>query len=240
MLTLSRRVDLPDVVDAEIYGDDQDGLTYYIVPTRPALELDDRERPTLRLLVYLTKNGAERSTPSGGQVTLTTVLEVSVAERARITHALEAQVSGMATDGPGARSGVVHLVNPDWASGTVTVRLTPTLTLTGQPALFAGNRCALMSTLTADQAQQLHDDGRRTLAGSTIRYDLEMRVAAAASASGTASRRSAHVQGGVTYEVDRAISLDAQMTGTVNHPVTFEGPLWDGSLEAAITDIELS
>jgi hypothetical protein len=229
VLALTRRVNLPDVPHVEIYGDHQDDFTFFVVPTRPALELDDRERPTLRLLVYMKKDDAQRSSPSGGQVTMTTVLEVPAGELAQITQALKARTSQQGAGG-------VHLVNPDWASGTVTVTLGPTLKLTGQPALFAGNRCAFSSPLSADQARQIHDDGVRTLGASTIRYDMEMRVASTVTSSSRVTQSSRNT----SFEADRAISLDARMTGMVNHAVTFEGPLWTGQLEHLITDIELS
>ena len=213
MLALTRRINLPDVQHADVYADHQNNSTYYIVPTLPALEVDDRDRPTLRLLVYMKKDDVQRSSPSGGQVTLATVLEVSAGELARITQALQRRVSEKGTaGGSDSRAGKVHIVNPDWASGTVTVRLTPTLTLSGQPALFAGNRCALTSALSADQARQLHDDGRRTLATSTIRYDMEIRVASEAIDAAAASSQVKHVEGDVSYEIDRAISVDARMT----------------------------
>lgn len=137
MLDFTRPISLPDYPDLFIYPDLEATDRYYAF-AQPRLALVD-EHPDITLMTY-QKGGAI----TGGQMSLTTTLELSVAEQQGVVAALRAQGSSPPC-----------LSFPDWIDGQVTAEIDDVLTLTGRPALITHNQCVLSASLSAEQAQAL-------------------------------------------------------------------------------------
>jgi hypothetical protein len=237
VLDPNRRLTLPDISDALIYSDHQLPQTYYVIPATPALDLDDRDRPSLRLLLYVKRSGETRVL-SGGQLTLTTVLELAAREEERVKRAIEDHLKQLNPDE--APPVTVRLVHPDWASGKVEVRLTDSMVLTAQPSLFSRNQCVLSKTLNADEAEMLNEEWGRRLPSARIAYHMVMRVAATATGSSKVTAQTTRRTAEGPVEVSRDFTMDVRAATGSTQPITLEGPLWMEGLDRLVTELELS
>ena len=241
MLDLERPLALPDFPDVLVYRDHERPLIYYVLPPAPVLECDDNGRPEARVLLYLKREGND-TVPSGGQVSLTTILVTPPSELARIKKSIETLLTPPAPPPPAPPPPPVEVQvsGAEWVSGKVSVVLTPSLTLSGQPSLFSDNRCALTSALTAEQAKAVRDQWGRKLPDGAIVYDMVMRVASTASA--TAVRESTVTMGAEAGAATRTrtLSVEARAASSGTHPIAVKGPLWTDGLERRFTEIDLS
>jgi hypothetical protein len=236
VLDPTRRLDLPAIPQAQVYHDHETPQLYYVVPSIPKLEVDERGA-ALRLIVYLKRDGDAKAA-SGGQLTLTTALELSAQELNNVKNAIEAG-RGKTASGSEMDSSGIRLAGPDWVSGQVEVVLAESLTVSGQPALFASNRCVLTSNLDAAQVQTLRDQASSGFPAGWIAYQMVMR---AATTSNDARRETtqATLRGPDTLaEISRSLQANLRAVAAVEQPITLEGPLWREGLHAVITEIEL-
>lgn len=238
MLDPDRRVALPDFPQADVYRDHERPLTYYAVPAAVTVAVDDRGRPECRLTIYMKRQDG-RPVPSGGQVSLTTVLGLSDQEIADITDAIEVSLTP-AADGPApAPRPSIQLLGPDWIGGRVVVALAGSFTLTGQPSLSGRNRCALVTSLTAETALLVREEWMRGLPGAIITYEMTMRVAETAAASvRIRDYRASYDAGGATEGTNTA-DVDVRATAAASRVVIAERPLRAPGLERLIAEIDL-
>src|SRR5262245_8326813 len=121
MLDQSRRLILRSLPDVQIYQDHEDLQVYYVVPAAPSLETEDDGRPSLRLHIYLKREG-QAKVPTGGQLTLTTTLSTAAQDLAMVKRAIEAHLKDAVSGTSGAARPApapVRVANPEWVSGTV-------------------------------------------------------------------------------------------------------------------------
>jgi hypothetical protein len=240
MMDLSRRLIVPDRPEVEIYGDDDRADTFYVVPWAPSLAADDRARPAASLSLYVRRERAQ-TIPTGGQVSLTSALAVPDADRASLQAAIAALLAGPAPEGTTKADPVtVQLAAPEWISGTVTIDLMPSLTLTGQPSLFGDNHCAVTTPLDAAQSRALRADWDRGLPDARIAYRMVLRVSSAA----RTSERARDVT--VDAAADRVASRSSHRTDDVRRSsagtrtIAVDAPLWTPGLADVIAEIDLS
>ena len=96
----------------QVYGDDVDALTYYVLAEQPRFRLDDRGRPVFKYLSYRSPRKRPDGTFGGGFAIFDTEFAVDDAKRDRIIDALNEQVG---RSRPGAK---VKLGTIQWAKGT--------------------------------------------------------------------------------------------------------------------------
>lgn len=239
MLDLSRPFDVPEYPEARIYRDHQHALTYYVVPWTAAVAVDASGRPECRLLLFVKKQGGQ-SIATGGQLSLTATLSVANDDLARIKQSIEFSLTPRPDpDTPPPPPVVVQLSTPDWASGRVSVNLAPGFLVTGQPSLSGGNRCALMASLTADQAGLLQDHWRRGLPDAHIVYDMVMRVSTSQTASGTVRHETVGVGAREVTGASAAYDIDVRGTFAQAEPLNVDSPLRVSGLERLVTEITL-
>lgn len=236
VLALAKRMNVPQVPTVEVFGDHENVFTFYAVPVRPTVEVDDRGKPAIRLLVYMKRDGSRRS-PAGGQVTVTTMLGVRAEELALVRQWLETGLSARHT--PVGPDNPLRVLTPEWTSGAVTVHIGTSLSLTGSPSLFADNRCAMVSPLNAHQAGVIAADTASALAGSSIRYAMTMRIASTASASSVVSSGATSGDGGLRTSINGALAMSARMTSAENHALVVEGALVPGPPDSFVTFLDL-
>jgi len=243
MLDLERRLALPEFPDVAVYHDHERPRSYYVVPHAPALEIDSNGRPEARLLLYLKRQG-DQKVPTGGQISLTTTLVTPAADLARIKKAIETllgeQPPPPPPPAPAPPPVVVQLSPPEWVSGEVTIALTPSLTLTGQPALFGDNRCALMNALTAEQAQGLREHWGRKLPDASIVYNMVMRVASTASATRVVREETVSLGADGGYDRSHMVNVTAHAASGGTQQIAVKGRVWLDGLERRLTEIDLS
>src|SRR5439155_12381036 len=121
--------------------------------------------------------------PSGGQLTLTTSLELTPREQETLRRALATRLPPTA--------GAPEIVSPDWLEGAVEVQLPGGVHLAGTPSMVGANQCVMMASLSAEQAKALAAAWANGLPDATIRYRVQTNAAtrsvAAAEASSTRS-----------------------------------------------------
>jgi hypothetical protein len=239
MLDPARRLDIPEFPQARVYRDHQQERTYYVVPWSASIAIDAGGRPECRLLLFV-KGEPDNRIATGGQLTLTTTLSVADSDLASIERSIVAKLTPPAApDEPPPPPVVVQIANPDWASGRVSVNLAPGLVLTGQPSLGGRNRCALMSSLTAEGARALQDRWHRGLPDARIVYDMVMRVAATASASGSVRRETVAVGERDVTGASAAFDIDVRGTFAQTQPITVDSPFRAPDLDRLVTEITL-
>jgi hypothetical protein len=239
MLDPARRVDVSGFPQARVYRDHQQERTYYVVPSSAAIAVDANGRPECRLLLFV-KRQQERTIATGGQLSLTTTLSVPANDLARIKQSIEASLTPAAVPGqPPPRPVIVQLTSPDWASGQVRITIAPGVALAGQPSLGGENRCALMTSLTAEQAGTLQDRWPRGLPDARIAYDMMMRVAASSSASGSARRDTVTVGAHEVIGTSAAFNIDVHGTFAETQPVSVDSPIAVSGLERLMAEITL-
>jgi hypothetical protein len=240
MLDPSRRVEVPGFPQASVYRDHQQERTYYVVPWSAAIATDAGGRSECRLLLFVKREQGGASIATGGQLTLTTTLSVSESDLAAIERSIAASLTPSAIPNqPPPPPVVVQVVNPDWASGRVTVTAVPGLVLTGQPSLGGRNRCVLMASLSADGARALKDRWARGLPDARIVYEMTMRVAASQSASGSARRETVAVGEREVIGATAAIDVDVRSTAAQTQPITVDSPFRAGDLDRLVTEITI-
>lgn len=162
--------------DAIAFADATDPLRVYACAAAPRLAVEDG-RPELTVLAYRHGTGE----PEGGQVTLSTTLGLTEAQRDRIAAALALPPPPGADTGPRPR-----VLAPQWLSGAVTVRLAHGVELTGSPSLSVDNTCVLAGPLNRGQVAALLAAVGAGLPEATATYAVD--VAASRTATGTATR----------------------------------------------------
>jgi len=239
MLDLTRPVDVPGFPQARVYRDHQQERTYYVVPWTAAVAIDPAGRPECRLLLFVKQqDGVPVAT--GGQLSLTTTLSVTDEDVARIKQAIEVSLTPRPSPGEAPPPPVVvQLSSPEWASGRVTVNLVPGFLVTGQPSLNGQNRCALMASLTTDQARALQERWHRGLPDARIVYDMAARVAASHAASGALRQESVSIGARDVTGTSAAFDIDVVATFAQTQPIAIESPFRVRDLERLVTEISL-
>ncbi len=241
MLDPARRLLLRDFPNAQVYRDHEDLQTYYVIPTMPSLEIEDDGRAAFRLLIYV-KREEGRKVPTGGQLTLTTSLELPPQELDAVHRAIEQQLKAQAPprEIDPLEPPTVRLVHPEWVSGAVHVQAAPSVVLTGQPSLFAGNRCVLMRSLDADQSSAVREALEHDFPDARITYEMVMSVAATAAGGQAFSTRQTRRAPGGFSNITREGTIDITAAVATKMPFTIEGRLWNDALELRATEIDLS
>jgi hypothetical protein len=230
MLDPTRRIALADCPGALVYADHAQTLRHYLVPSRPSLDVEDNGLPAARLLLFVKRQGDERR-PSGGRISLTTVLRSSDTERARVEAALAAL--------HGSTAQRIELVSPEWASGKVTVTLGDGLALDGTPALAGDNRCVLACALSAQQADALAEQWPLKLPGASIVYAMTLHAASTAR-RGVELRASASEAGSdARADASRTLQLELSVTAADRCGLDARGPLWLDGLERRLSELDL-
>ena len=75
------------VVNLSVFPDHDDPTRFYTVPNTPRVDVDEQGQPLISFLIYGRGEGTEFR-PSGGQVSITTHLELTDDERDGLYHGL--------------------------------------------------------------------------------------------------------------------------------------------------------
>lgn len=241
MLDPTRRVAIAEYPQVQVYRAHDQPRTYYVVPWVAAISVDDNGRPDCRLIVY-GKREEGRFVATGANLTLETILAAPSGDLAQIKRSIEESLTPKSarTAEPPPPPVIIQLVSPEWVNGTVTVTLTPELKMSGQPSLFADNRCALMASLTAEGAKALGEEWPHGLPDARIVYEMTMRVAVAAAVSARMREDFATVGANEATGTARAMDIDMRGTSAQTQAITVEGPFAVEGLERLMTEIDLS
>lgn len=239
MLDPGGRFTVDELPNVDIYPDHDSPTRFYAVPTAPRVAVDDAGKPQISLLIYGKGQGAARQL-LGGQITLTTMLGLTEAERRTLPAALARRLAAASTPDPKAQSAGlpsgadspalpdssrIEVLSPDWQDGEVEARLTAAVKLDGKPSLMSANTCVMMASFSADQVravQQAWDDG---LPDAVVTYRLRTQAAESASASGTMADAAHASTSGQYRGWMRDASFSAIATHAVPHSMIFQGPL---------------
>lgn|GEM_PF-3554829 len=213
MLLTRQQFSVPDVPHVRIYPDHADPARYYAMPDAPRVARDTHGKPEASLLLFGRGTGADMRV-LGGQCTLTVTLALDADERDTLIEALQKRRDGAPVAPP------IMVVNPDWLGGNVTVTLTRSVQLTGQPSQIAGNACVLSASLTAEQASELHAAWQRGLPDASVRYDV---IFAAADASTVAYTRD-DTDSNETFRAHTALRFEERATRAATSTATVQGP----------------
>ena len=96
----------------QVYGDDVDPFTFYVLPEQPRFRLDDAGRPVFKFLKYRSPKKRTDGSFGGGFIIFDSEFAVDDAQRDKIIDALTTQVG---RSRPGAK---VKLGTIQWAKGT--------------------------------------------------------------------------------------------------------------------------
>lgn len=206
MIDLSTSLNFEELPGIVAYPDDRIPGAFYALPRSPRLARSQDGKAQLSLVLYGTRV-EETFEPTGGLVSCTATLALTVEEENRLREALEEYLVERAE----AERNVappLRFLGPDWRKGRVELRLTPWLRLSGQPAMFGANQCSISHSLDADQARELEKAWRAGLKDALIVYDLETSVGTTVSSSGSFEEHHREATGGVAHEVRLAASIE--------------------------------
>ncbi len=176
MLDLDRPIDLLGL-PVRVFRDDRRAQAFYLMPLAPAVARDADGQLSVSLAVYGRQvNGQFQA--QGGVFTLTTELAVAPSVEHRARAALTHRLAGEMDDPP-----PIEILAIEWLTGTVSVRLTADLTLTGRPSLTSPNSCAFNERIGRDAIAGLIEAWRGGLPDSRILYTLRARTTLAAPAA---------------------------------------------------------
>jgi hypothetical protein len=232
MLDADARLIVDAVPGAIAYADSTDRGRVYACAASPRLALDENGAPQLSLLLYGHGRDAR---PEGGQLTLTTSLELTGDERAGLAAALApAPPYGPVPDPcqPAATGPAPDVIAPDWLSGQVTVRLAIGLELSGRPSLSGANRCVLAASLDAGQAQAVAAAIRDGLPDSAATYSVD--VAASRSSAAAAGQAETGPGRASTARFEAAVTAASRLHMELSGPLTL-APAHRGTVTSAIT-----
>ena len=216
MLDPAGRLELADLPNVIVFPDQARPARFYAIPAVPRVALDAHGQPQISLLIYGKRQGAAFQ-PSGGQLTLTTSLELTPREQEDLRRALAARLPNTA--------GAPEIVSPDWLEGTVEVELPGGVHLTGTPSMIGANQCVMMASLSADQAKALQAAWANGLPDATISYRVQTNAATRSAGTAEASGTRSTVQPGYSDQSLYSTSIHASATQAVRYPLTIEGPL---------------
>jgi hypothetical protein len=236
MIDVERRFTVPEVPDVWVFpAGERDSTGFYAYPAAPRVARDDRGAPEASLVVYGSKGGGAFE-PRGAVLTLTTTLDLTPEETARLRSALSRKV---ATQAGGDVPSAAMLLSPDVVAADVEVRLADGVVLTGAAATTGGSRCSFNVKLDAAQTRSLRAAWDRGLPDARATYRLRLRpgpstatveLHQAAWSERTGTQRT---EGSTS---DLTVSSDAATAGSL----TLEGPLGPaGGLGARVTQVEL-
>lgn len=211
MLDPAGRIALPELPNLTVYADHADAARFYAAPSSPRLALEAGQ-PQINVVIYGRKQGP-RLEVMGGQCSLTTDLALSEDERTVIERALAAQ-----TPQP-------EVLSFDWLDGTVEAMLAEGIAAAGTPSLSGTNRCALLLSLSADQATALRQAWQAGLPDALLRYTMRVRAAGSTSTGGQAQYDGATARPGRSARTTTRTGYRVDTTETLRHELLFEGPL---------------
>ena len=237
MIDVERRFTVPEVPHVWVFpAGERDVTGFYAYPAAPRVARDDRGTPEASLVVYGSKGGGGAFEPRGAVLTLTTTLDLTPEETARLRSALSRKVAAQA--GGGAPAAAI-LRSPDVAAADVEVRLADGVVLTGAASTTGGSRCSFNVKLDAAQTRSLRAAWDRGLPDARITYRLHLRPGPSAATvelhQASWSERS-DTQRAEGSRSDLTVSRKAATAGAL----TLEGPLGPaGGLGASVTQVEL-
>jgi hypothetical protein len=235
MLDAERRFTVPEVPDVWLFPDTRDVTGFYAYPANPRVARDDQGAPQISLVVYGRKAGGSFE-PRGAVLTLTTSLDLTPEEAARLRAVLSQKVAAQPGGGtpPAAK-----LLNADVAQADVEVRLADGVVLTGDPATSGGNRCSFNVKLDAAQTRSLRAAWDRGLPDARITYRLRLRPGP--SASTVELHQSAWTERTGTRRTEGSSSdVTVSSDATTSPSLTLQGPLGPaGDLRTGVTQVEL-
>jgi hypothetical protein len=237
MMDVERRFTVPEVPDVWVFpAGARDVTGFYAYPAVPRIARDDRGAPEASLVVYGAKGGGGAFEPRGAVLTLTTTLDLTAEETARLRSALSRKV---ATEAEGGAPPAAVLRSPEVVAAEVEVRLADGVVLTGAAATTGGSRCSFNVKLDAAQTRSLRAALDRGLPDARISYRLRLRPGPSASTvelhqAAWSERSDTQRTEGSTS--DLTVSRKAATAGSL----VLEGPLGPtGGLGAGVTQVEL-
>jgi hypothetical protein len=216
MLDPAGRFELAELPNVIIFPDLAAPARFYAIPASPRVALDAHGQPQISLLIYGKRQGTAFE-PSGGQLTLTTNLELTSREQETLRRALAARLPHTA--------GTPEIASPDWLEGAVEVRLPGNVHLAGTPSMIGANQCVMMASLSADQAKALEAAWANGLPDATICYRVQTNAATHSAAAAESSGARSSVQPGYSDQSSHSAGIHVSATQAVRYPLTIEGPL---------------
>ena len=197
MLNFLNHFSVPGVEHVMVYHDDQNTELFYMVPELPSILRRENDTPSFNLISFardfslLANEAAELPTAEteGGLLQLTTSLEVSAEDQAKIRNYIAGGMSGALrplfrgralTFARHAPSRNIKLTYPTWVDGAVHFYLFPSGGDTFVKALQGSEKPSLVSSNLASYTALLGQEGLRLIRNSiedgwspgTINYDV--------------------------------------------------------------------
>lgn len=223
MIDLSTSLDFDGLPGIVAYPDDRMPGAFYVLPRSPRLVRSEDRKAQLNLVLYGTRL-EEIFEPTGGLVSCTTALALTVEEESRLREALERFLAESAEAG-GNVAPSLRLLSPEWREGRVELRLTSEIRLTGQPSMFGANQCAISHSLDADRARDLEKAWRGGLKDALIVYDLEISARASAASTRRYEKKYREGTAGAAYEMQFSASIEQTDATPTVVSLTVSGPI---------------
>jgi hypothetical protein len=234
MLDSSLGFTVPGVEAIVVYPDDALRGGFYLVAQRPGLARGTDGEPEIELTVYGRRQANGSFQPSGGLLSLTTVLDVSASVRVQAERALAARLAADEPSDSTPAPPTPTLLAPEWIDAAVHVKVTGGAAFDGQPSLIGDNRCSISASISGDQITDLLSAWSAGLPGGTIAYRGQIRAGRgpATTAAASVSTRTRIEQGVLDAARTSQVSVSAA-SRTSDLEVSATGPLCPPGLSLA-------
>lgn len=206
-----------------IYGDAREKTRFYGIPAAPRIAGDNQGKPLISLSIYGKRQGSSVQ-PLGGQFIVTTTLALTQNEQREIVNALTRRLAQEAKEKK-VPPPQPSLLSPEWREGTVEVRLTNHLSVSGKPSMIGANECALNLNLSADDAKELQQVWSEGLPDALIIYQVEVNVARSSSATFDTDSTKQTYEPGYSSQASSGSTIHVNMTEADRQPMTIQGPV---------------
>ncbi|MGE0702698.1 MAG: hypothetical protein AB7F99_17930 [Vicinamibacterales bacterium] len=240
MLDPTQPLSLPAIRTAVVYRDHADTGAFHLVPVAPSIARDERGLPSIRITFISRRVGGHREVQSA-QLTIETRLSVPDHDRAAIAAAIDAMRQPPASSTPDVRHTLppVRLSAPEWTAGEVEVVFGESLSVIGQPSLFADNTCALHRGFDHTTATTLETLWNSSLPDGRIIYRMTLRAASMAHEKATASSERRASDAYSSTSVTGTMRVDFKAVEGIGLQGVFESPLWSSELATLARNLDL-
>ncbi len=240
MLDPTQPLSLPAIRTAVVYRDHADPDAFHLVPVAPSIARDERGRPSLRI-TFISRRVGDRREVQSAQLTIETRLSVPDHDRAAIAAAINSMRQPPPSSAPDVRQTLppVRLTAPEWTAGEVEVVFGESLSVVGQPSLFADNTCALHRGFDQTTATTLETLWNDSLPDARIIYRMTLRAATTFHEKATASshRRASDTSGSTS--VTDTMRVDFKAVEGIGIQGIFESPLWSSEFATLAHNLDL-
>jgi hypothetical protein len=176
MLDPDHVIALPALPDILVFPDDESSSSFFAISAKPRLARDETGQKQISLISYGKRIGGTFD-PTGGILSFTVSLGLRTDEQESLLAELKRYLARSSSIDPSAPAPAPILLGFPWATGAVTLSLTPNITATGQPSMTGDNRCSFNIKLDAPQAKAISAAWQNNLRDSSVCYETSVHVA---------------------------------------------------------------